>query len=169
MIFETTINKKNRTVEILDSGNKALIDGETASFSFERLDATRYILRKGYSTHIISNITKTDNQLEYTIDGKWHTASVKDEQMMLLDRMGFKVGSAAGEGVLKAPMPGKIVAILVNEGDTVAEAQPVVILEAMKMENELKSPSAGKIKSISAAAGQSVEKNGVLLEIEPLG
>ncbi|MCH8486592.1 MAG: acetyl-CoA carboxylase biotin carboxyl carrier protein subunit [Candidatus Cyclonatronum sp.] len=169
MTFETTINKKNRTVEILDSGNKALIDGEVAPFSFERLDATRYILRLGYTTHIISNITKNDNQLEYTIDGKWHTASVKDEQMMLLDRMGFKVESSAGEGILKAPMPGKIVAILVEEGAEVAEGQPVVILEAMKMENELKSPSAGRIKSISAAAGQSVEKNGVLLEIEPLG
>ena len=169
MIFETTIDKQTRTVELLDSGNKALVNGDTTTYSFERLDATRYILRVGYATHIISNITKNDNQLEYTIDGRWHTASVKDEQMMLLDRMGFKVGSASGEGILKAPMPGKIVDILVKEGEAVTEGQPVVILEAMKMENELKAPTAGRIKSVSAAAGQSVEKNGVLLEIEPLG
>ncbi|AXJ01509.1 pyruvate carboxylase subunit B [Cyclonatronum proteinivorum] len=169
MIIETTINKQSRTVEILDSGDKAIIDGKTHPFSFERLDATRYILRLGYQTHIISNITKNDNQLEYTVDGNWHTAAVKDEQMMLLDRMGFKVGGSASEGILKAPMPGKIVDILVKEGETVSEGQPVVILEAMKMENELKSPSEGRVKSISAAPGQSVEKNGVLLEIEPLG
>lgn len=66
-------------------------------------------------------------------------------------------------------MPGKILDIMVSEGDEVTKGQPVAILEAMKMENELKSPIDGIIKKIEAEVGQSVEKKTPILEIEALG
>ena len=72
-------------------------------------------------------------------------------------------------GDLKAPMPGKILDILVKEGDEVALGDPVMILEAMKMENELKSPADGILEALHVEKGDNVEKNQLLLEISPRG
>lgn len=68
--------------------------------------------------------------------------------------------------VLKAPMPGLIHKVLVNEGDNLAKGDPMLILEAMKMENVIKSPGDGIIKEIVAKVGSSVEKNAVLIRYQ---
>jgi len=72
----------------------------------------------------------------------------------------------AGEGAVTAIMPGKIIRVLVAEGDPVAEGDVVCILEAMKMENELKAPQAGVVKKLYMRPGQDVETGAVLAEIE---
>jgi biotin carboxyl carrier protein len=72
----------------------------------------------------------------------------------------------AGEGAVTAIMPGKIIRVLVAEGDQVAEGDVVCILEAMKMENELKTPKAGTVKALYVGPGQDVEMGAVLAEIE---
>jgi biotin carboxyl carrier protein len=71
-----------------------------------------------------------------------------------------------GRAELKAMMPGRVVTILVKVGDEVQAGQGVITVEAMKMENELKSPKAGKVTEIKVAAGQTVEKGALLLVIE---
>jgi acetyl/propionyl-CoA carboxylase alpha subunit len=73
---------------------------------------------------------------------------------------------AAGEGAVTAIMPGKIIRLLVEEGDEVAEGDVICILEAMKMENELKAPQAGRVKQVYVQPGQDVETGMVLAEIE---
>lgn len=75
-------------------------------------------------------------------------------------------GVAVSEGALTAIMPGKIMCILVAEGDQVAEGDVICILEAMKMENELKAPLAGVVKTLHVQAGQDVEMGVLLAEIE---
>ena len=65
-----------------------------------------------------------------------------------------------------APMPGKVVRVLVRQGDVVAARQGVVVVEAMKMENELRSPKAGRVKDVQVTAGTSVEAGRVLVVIE---
>jgi pyruvate carboxylase subunit B len=87
----------------------------------------------------------------------------------MLRNLGFKPASSSSQGRLLAPMPGKIIAVLVKENDVVEHGQPVVVLEAMKMENELKAPVSGKVVSIAAVIGSSVEKNELLIELEPIG
>jgi biotin carboxyl carrier protein len=72
----------------------------------------------------------------------------------------------AGRAEIKSMMPGRVVNLLVKVGDDVAAQQGVVVIEAMKMENELKSPKAGKVTEIKVAAGQTVEKGELLLIIE---
>ena len=74
--------------------------------------------------------------------------------------------SGAQEGALVVNMPGKIVAVLVNEGDSVEAGQGLVIVEAMKMENELKAGKSGVVSSIKVTAGDTVESGALLLEIE---
>ncbi len=75
-------------------------------------------------------------------------------------------GGAHGEQRVVAPMPGRVVRVLVSAGDTVEARQPVIVVEAMKMENELRSPKAGRVKDIAVAAGTSVEAGRVLVIID---
>jgi biotin carboxyl carrier protein len=72
----------------------------------------------------------------------------------------------AGRVELKAMMPGRVVNVLVKAGDEVAQQQGVVVVEAMKMENELKSPKGGKVVEVKVAPGQAVEKGEVLIVID---
>lgn len=71
----------------------------------------------------------------------------------------------SGDGRLKAPIPGLITRILVNIGDTVEIGQPIIVLEAMKMENELRAGRAGTVSAVHISLGQSVLRDEVLAEI----
>jgi len=75
-------------------------------------------------------------------------------------------GAAHGEQKVVAPMPGRVVRVLVAPGDAVEARQPVVVVEAMKMENELRSPKAGTVKDVAVQAGTSVEAGRVLVVID---
>ena len=182
MKFETTINQQSLALQLdtgagtayMSTNGTAAPASENATavpYEFTRIDDTRFLLRKGNATFVLANasLNEDGSSIDFTINGSWQRASVKDEQALLLDSMGFKVGAKTSQGVLKAPMPGRVLQILVEEGQNVEMGEPVAILEAMKMENELKAPVAGRLASIKVEAGTSVEKNHVLLEIEPLG
>jgi biotin carboxyl carrier protein len=73
---------------------------------------------------------------------------------------------AAASGAVQSPMPGRVVKVLVQAGQAVEQEQPVVVVEAMKMENELRAPKAGKIASVAVKAGDRVEAGAMLLQIE---
>jgi biotin carboxyl carrier protein len=82
-------------------------------------------------------------------------------------RRGADAGAHAhGEQSIIAPMPGRVVRVLVSAGDEVTARQPVVVVEAMKMENELRSPKAGRVKQVAVAPGTPVEAGRVLVVIE---
>lgn len=74
--------------------------------------------------------------------------------------------SSSGTARIATPMPGKVVRVLVAVGDSIGAGQGVVVVEAMKMQNELKSPIAGKVKSVSVAEGATVNGNQVLVVVE---
>lgn len=75
-------------------------------------------------------------------------------------------GHSAEKDKLRAPMPGKIVKILVEEGQTVTEKQPLAVIESMKMENQLLSPGAGVVKKICFSPGEQVDTDDVIVELE---
>jgi biotin carboxyl carrier protein len=77
-------------------------------------------------------------------------------------------GSLQGAGVLKALMPGRVVDVLVQEGDRVREGQGILVLSAMKMENELKSPADGIVRVVYVKKGDVVEAGASLVEVQPL-
>jgi biotin carboxyl carrier protein len=81
-------------------------------------------------------------------------------------RSARKSKQVSGRVEMRAMMPGRVVSVLVQAGDQVEENQGVVVVEAMKMENELKSPKAGKVIEVKAVAGQTVEKGELLVVIE---
>lgn len=90
----------------------------------------------------------------------------KDQYDVLLEKMGIAGGASSKATKLKAPMPGKVLEIMVETGKTVAKGEGLLILEAMKMENMLKAEQDGIIKSVNVSVGDAVEKNNVLIEFE---
>ncbi|MBL8955310.1 MAG: biotin/lipoyl-binding protein [Myxococcaceae bacterium] len=120
-----------------------IIDGESYAVEFEEVGDEVRVLVKG-------QVTKVD---------------VADERKM---RMRAAGGSFTVEGkqTIAAPMPGKVVKVFVKVGDTVTEGQGIVVVEAMKMENELKSPKAGKVVEVAAVEGTAVENGAKLVVVE---
>jgi biotin carboxyl carrier protein len=80
---------------------------------------------------------------------------------------GAGAGAGASAGAVHAPMPGKLLQVRVKVGDQVAAGQPLLVIEAMKMENEVVAPFAGAVRSVAVSAPSTLEKGALLLELEP--
>jgi acetyl/propionyl-CoA carboxylase alpha subunit len=98
------------------------------------------------------------------IGGRRFGFEVEDPRS-LQGRRGSGAG-VAGPRALKAPMPGRVVRVLVSVGDAVADGQAIMVIEAMKMQNELKSPKAGRVARIAVAVGDTVGAGNVLAVVE---
>ncbi|MCW5906514.1 MAG: acetyl-CoA carboxylase biotin carboxyl carrier protein subunit [Chitinophagales bacterium] len=120
---------------------------------------------KGYNATIV-NFNREEKTLVVNVNGNDYEISVKDKYDLLLQQLGINSKTSSATQNLKAPMPGLIIQVAVQEGDEVKKGDALLILEAMKMENVLKSPRDGKVKKVNVALKQAVEKNQVLLEFE---
>jgi pyruvate carboxylase subunit B len=98
------------------------------------------------------------------VDGRRFAVEVVDERTRSINEMTGGSQAVRGPKPVRAPMPGLIVRIEVAEGDTVGTGQGIVIVEAMKMENELKADGGGVVSRIHVVAGQTVDKGTVLVE-----
>ena len=118
-----------------------------------------------YQAEIIATdfINKT-----YTVkvNNSTYTVAIANALDMLIKEMGFEVGASKQVNAIKAPMPGLILEISVEVGQEVKENDPLLILEAMKMENSILSPRNGVIKSVTMSKGAAVEKGALLIEFE---
>jgi biotin carboxyl carrier protein len=98
------------------------------------------------------------------IGGRLYETQVQDEYDQLLERLGMDYGESDAPDDLKAPMPGKVLEVMVSTGDAVEKGQPLMVLEAMKMENVIKSAGNGWVRRVAVASGATVEKNEVMLQ-----
>lgn len=124
--------------------------------------------------HILKNeisyrveVLKTDRlekKVTLRINGKTLTLQAQDSFDQLLNQMGMGSITARKVNELKSPMPGLVIDVLVHEGHTIASGEPLIILEAMKMENILKAPTDVTIKKVLVQKGKAVEKNEVLIQ-----
>lgn len=169
MQFESEINGEVFGVELNDQLSEAIVEDTTVPIEIIVQASGRILLRSGTKLYKIDNIEVDERNVSFSINGTHFETTVKDEQELLLEKLGFHAGAAASAGSLNAPMPGKILELLISDGESVEEGQPVLILEAMKMENELKSPSNGVVSKLHIQQGDNVEKNQILIDIEPSG
>jgi acetyl/propionyl-CoA carboxylase alpha subunit len=100
------------------------------------------------------------------LDGWRFEVEAVDERTRAIRELSGSNAGPAGPAPLKAPMPGLIVRVNVAVGDHVVAGQGLVVMEAMKMENELRAAAAGRVKSIVATPGTAVEKGALLIELE---
>ena len=106
-----------------------------------------------------------DGQVAVLVKGQVTRVDIADERKLRL-RAASAGFTAEGKQEILAPMPGQVVRVLVKPGDTVTEGQGLVVVEAMKMENELKSPKAGKVLSVHTSEGTAVENGAKLVVVE---
>jgi biotin carboxyl carrier protein len=113
-------------------------------------------------------VQKREGRGTYTIwvDGHRFDVEALDERTRAIREMSAAAEGPAGPAPVKAPMPGLIVRVNVKVGDEVQAGQGVVVMEAMKMENELRTTGAGKVKAVHATRGEAVEKGALLVELE---
>jgi biotin carboxyl carrier protein len=105
----------------------------------------------------------TPGEMLVSLDGRSVTAVVDGRRA---GRSPADGAHAGGEQRIVAPMPGRVVRLLVGIGDEVVARQPIVVVEAMKMENELRSPKSGRVKEIAVTAGDSVDAGRMLVLVE---
>jgi pyruvate carboxylase subunit B len=157
----------DRTVEVDLSGDIPLVDGRPVHAELAALPGTsvRHLLIDGRSYPLIAASGERKGQWEIAVDGERFRADAVDERTRAIREM---TGGGAEETVsaVTAPMPGLVVRIEVEVGQTVRAGQGVVIVEAMKMENELKAPAAGTVARIEVQPGQTVEKGATLIVFE---
>ena len=132
------------------------------------LDETKYHLLKDHKSFGIKFLDSDFHKKHYTIEvnGTLYEVDIFNELDKLIKEMGFEVGESKKVNAVHAPMPGLIFDIMVKVGDEVTEGQPLLILEAMKMENVISSPRDGVIKEMYMTKGQAIEKKYLLIEFE---
>lgn len=162
----------------------AMIEGEQVPVSIGRNDTGGTTVTIGDREHVVDPKWTQSDLLSVIIDGRSYQVDIhsdKDTHEVLIEGEHFefelfderkallkKSAALGAEGVqdVKSSMPGKIVKVLVSEGDEVEQGQGLVIVEAMKMENEIKSPKAGSIKKVGVKEGETVEAGALLVVVE---
>jgi biotin carboxyl carrier protein len=152
-------------IEDLGNGRYALtLDGERHVLDALALEHGAVSVLIDGQCHDVE-LDESGDLVEVLIDSELLTVDVADERALRL-RAGAVGFSVTGLVTVTAPMPGKVVRVLVAPGAQVTEGQGLVVVEAMKMENELKSPKSGTVVEVFAQEGSTVEANAKLLSVE---
>jgi biotin carboxyl carrier protein len=164
MKYYTRVDNTEYEVEI--NGESILLNGEPVNVDLMRSGAAELysLLFDGRSYEMLVNA----DRFNYTINvrGVQFQVQVEDERARRMNRARRLPTLPDGELAITAPIPGLVVRVLVAVGDVIEEGQPVVLLEAMKMENELRAMRSGVVKSVIVAGGQRVDQNAPLIILE---
>ena len=168
-MYNITINGKSPLkTELNFNGTKVSgsLNGKTIEADILNTGNREYHLllnNKSYNILLIK-ADYDEKKLIVKVNGKKYTLDVKDKYDELLHNLGLDNIAAKKINDVKAPMPGMVLNILVGEGQQVKKGDSLLVLEAMKMENVLKSPTDGTIKKVVALKGTAVEKNQLLIQ-----
>lgn len=158
------------------------IDGKRVEFDFMPLRDGSFSLILGTRSFVVENIsgdgsvqTKSPDAdsllgmaVTVSIGGKQHTVTVDDDRSLRLKELSSRPHEGGASLIVHAPMPGLIVRLEILVGDEVVKGQGLLVLEAMKMENEIRANSKGRVKAIHVEKGRAVEKGDRLITIEEL-
>ena len=167
MAFIAKLGEQNYRIEIEETGKsvyRVSVDGNEFVVDGKKTGRTNYSLIVDNRSFEIE-VDNSEDEYRVLVDGRNYHVHLVDERRV-------RVGGAESDSQLQGrqrvsvPMPGKVIAVLVSEGDVVEKGQGLVIVEAMKMENEVRSPSAATVKEIRVKAGDTVVGGAVLVIVE---
>jgi len=159
-----------RSFDVVVEGAKVTVGGRAVAATLAGREGSpvRGLLVDGRSYGVVAE-RGPGGSWKLMLRGRPVDALVVDPRARAIRDMGGKRAAAKGPRPIVAPMPGMVVKVEVAEGDRVEVGQGVVIVEAMKMENELRADGAGIVTGVHVRAGEAVEKNQILVDLAPLG
>ena len=163
-----TVTIRGRTLEVELRGGEARVDGEVVHAALHAVPGSPLrllLLPDGADTYAL---VRQEAGWAVHVAGEVWEAQVVDERTRRLREVTGGGRVAAGQVAVRAPMPGRVVRVEVASGGLVRQGQGVVVLEAMKMENELTSPITGRV-TVCVRAGSAVTKGTVLVEVSAEG
>lgn len=162
--YYSRVGQNEYEIEIVDG--RVLVNGEAVELDLRQSGAPELysLLFNGRSYEMLIEAERFT--YDVTMRGERFEVQVEDERTRRLNVGRKMVSVPEGEFAINAPIPGLVVRVLVEEGESVADDQPLLLLEAMKMENEIRAARAGVVKRIACAAGERVEQNAVLVVLE---
>ena len=161
------VDVAGRTVEIELDGDVVRVDGVAVHARLAELPGTPIVLLTiGSEVHRVA-VSRGDTRGKYSLSlhGRRYAVEALDERTRAIRELSEATAAPAGPAPLIAPMPGLIVRVNVAPGDSVRAGQGLIVMEAMKMENELRATAAGVVKSVRATPGTAVERGAVLVEL----
>jgi len=167
MAFIAKLGERSYTVEIEETGKsvyRVSVDGNEFLVDGKKTGRTNFSLIVDNRSFEIE-VDNTEDEYRVLVDGRNYRIHLVDERRV-------RVGAAQsgqqlqGRQMVSVPMPGKIIAVLAAVGDAVEKGQGLVIVEAMKMENEVRSPISGEVKEIKVKPGDTVEGGALLVIVE---
>ncbi len=164
MKYITTIGDEQYTIDINEEGKITLNDQVINADMQKMPETSMYSILVDGKSHDI-RLTEGEEVYVVQLGGEIFQVMVEDERTRRLAGLKGGPGAAGGEVIIKAPMPGVVVDVLVSEGQEVESGEIVVVLESMKMQNEFKAPRDGTVHAVRVAAGDKVDQNAVLLTI----
>ena len=162
------VDVAGRSVEVELDGDRVRVDGTVVTASLAELAGTPVVLLTlGDTVHRVV-VAKDSARGRYalSLDGRRYEVEALDERTRAIRALSGAAAGPKGPAPLVAPMPGLIVRVNVEVGASVQPGQGLVVMEAMKMENELRAASAGTVKAVRAVPGTAVERGTVLVELE---
>lgn len=155
---------------------QVLTNGETKDIDTQHLADLDIVSTGPGQYHLLQNgkryevevldLNLTEKTMLLLVNGQKVNLEIKDQHDLLVQRLGLSKVKLVLDKEIKAPMPGLIVDVLVAPGATVEKGTPLLILEAMKMENMLKATGDGVVQSVLINKGQTVDKNQVLIALD---
>ncbi len=164
MKYFVRVDGEEFEIEIAEDG-QVLVNGEPVAVDMVQVPGQNvYSLLVEHHSYEVAAEEIRDGY-EILLLGEQYRAQVEDEFRRRLMAGRERPAPPAGDATVKAPIPGLIVKVEVKEGDEIREGQPLVILEAMKMENEIRAPRPGTVQRVHIRPGQSVEQGEVLITL----
>lgn len=167
MAFIAKLGDQTHVVRISEAGKslyRVVVDGNEFLVDGRKTGRTNYSLLINNRSFEVE-VDTTEDEYRVLIDGRTYHITIADERRMRLggSQSGIQV---SGRQEITVPMPGKVVALLAAEGDLVEKGQGLVIIEAMKMENEVRAPADATVLEIRVKPGDAVEAGQVLIVVE---
>ena len=161
------VDVAGRMVEIELDGDVVRVDGAAVHARLAELPGTPIVLLTVESEVHRVAVARGETRGKYSlsVDGRRYAVEALDERTRAIRELSEATAAPAGPAPLIAPMPGLIVRVNVAPGDSVRAGQGLIVMEAMKMENELRASAAGVVKSVRATPGTAVERGTVLVEL----